>query len=244
MKKAGSLFAALVAVMIMFLGSASIAEETKTTLGVKAWISSWEDKNATGTQKYNSIAMIGPAVEVKFENNMFLKGALLFGTVDHEYSYFVSPADNEQNTISSRKDLDLVAGYMITPRLGAFVGYKSRTADFTFESPIGTVVLMSDIKIKGPGIGILGNIPISETVALYGSLSWMVLDTEATWAGGSSSEESDGPSAEIGVAFNTSPQTAINVGYKYEKFSGSYSDGSGSFDEMLAGVTVGFNYRF
>ena len=47
MKKTGSLFAAAVALMMMLWGSAAFAEGTKTTLGVKAWFSSWEETYPT-----------------------------------------------------------------------------------------------------------------------------------------------------------------------------------------------------
>lgn len=242
MKKAGIVFAA-VAVMVTLFGGAAVAEETKTSLGVKAWLSSWEDHDSLyGTDNYGSVLLIGPAVEAKFKNNVFLRGSLLFATSDYEYTYFDPPYDGK-TIISNRTDLDLMAGYMFTKEFGAFVGYKFMTADFTDEWPIGTVTFTSDITIKGPGIGVLGNIPVSETAALYGSLGWIFLDIEAKSTSGTASNDMDGPSAEIGAVFNVSPQSVITVGYKYEKFSGTYSDGT-SFDETFAGLTAGFNYTF
>ncbi|MEK6697469.1 MAG: outer membrane beta-barrel protein [Nitrospirota bacterium] len=238
MRKTGSLFAAA-AVMMMLWEGAAFAVDTKTTLGVKAWFSSWEETYPTGSVEYDGVWMIGPTVDVELENKMFLKGSLLFAVSDYQDTYFSAPFVGKE-TIRSRTDLDLMAGYMFTPQFGAFVAYKSNTSDFTDEWPIGTVNFTTDIKIKGPGVGVLGNIPVSESVTLYGSLSWMFLDIKSTL----SSEDMDGPSFELGVAFSTSSNTAINVGYKSEKFSGSFSDGSGSFDQTFAGLTAGFKYTF
>ena len=210
MKKTGSLFAAAVAVMMMLWGSAAFAEGTKTTLGVKTWLSAWEESESTNSVQYDAVLMIGPAVDVEFENKMFLKGSFLFAVSDYEDSYFSAPS-NGMLKISDRKDLDLMAGYMFTPQFGAFAGYKSITAEYIDEWPIGTVIDTMDIKINGPGIGVLGSFPVNETVTLYGSLGWMLLDIEYSWAGGSVSDDMDGPSIEIGAAFAVSPHSVINV---------------------------------
>lgn len=236
MKKVGIVFTAA---MMLLWGSAAFAEGTKTTLGIKAWFSTWEESYPTSSVEYDGVWMIGPTVDVELENKIFFKGSLLFAISDYEDTYF-SPPFVGKETISNRKDLDLMAGYMFTPQFGAFVGYKSNTFEYTDERPIGTVSAASDVKIKGPGVGVLGDIPVSESVKIYGSLSWMFLEAKSTL----SSEDMDGPSFELGVAFSTSSNTAINVGYKSEKFSGSFSDGSGSFDQTFAGLTAGFKYTF
>jgi len=233
----------LTAAMMLFWGSAAFAEGTKTTLGVKTWLSSWEDSGSAGAVLYYAELMIGPAVDVEFENKMFLKGSFLFAVSDYEDSYFSAPS-NGMLKISDRKDLDLMAGYMFTPQFGAFAGYKSITAEFIDEWPIGTVVDTMDVKINGPGVGVLGSFPVNKTVTLYGSLGWMFLDIEYAWAGGSASDDIDGPSVEIGAAFAVSPHSVINVGYKHDKFSGTVDSNGSSFDHAFLGLTAGFKYMF
>jgi hypothetical protein len=214
---------------------------TKTTVSLKTWYNTWEKTVGTAPNEWsatsNAVFMVGPAVNVEFANNVFLGGSLLFATSDFELTQ-----SDIMMKFSNRKDLDLMAGYMFTPRFGAFLGYRYITADTTLESPIGTLVSKSDSEWKGPRVGILGNIPINKTIALYGSLSYMSLKATSTSSAGSGSYNTDGGSIEIGASFAVSPQSSINVGYKYEEFSGDI-DGVYNADKF-SGFTAGFNYTF
>ncbi len=246
MRKIVALFALMTVVVVA--APAAFAEGAKTTLSVKTWMNSWEISDSAGNSvdSDNTVLMIGPAVSVRLENNVFFGGSLLFTTGDYEFPYGDGTSATE--TIS-RTDLDLTIGYMFTPRFGAFVGYKSITGDYTDEWPAsGIQYATGDLTMNGPGFGILANIPLSDTVALYGSLAWMFMDFEFTYSGPdsfenalySSTDDVTGASVEIGLAFLLNPQTSINVGLKSQSFSGSDTD----IEHSFAGLTAGLNYTF
>jgi hypothetical protein len=213
----------------------------KTTVSFKTWYNTWEKTVGIAPDEWsatsNAVFMAGPAVNVEFSNNVFLGGSFLFATSDFELTQSDIMIKN-----SNRKDLDLMAGYMFTPRFGAFLGYTYMTADTTIEAPIGTLDSKSDSVWNGPGVGILGNIPVNKTITLYGSLSFMSLKASSTSTAGSGSYNTDGVSVEIGALFALSPQSTINMGYKYWEFSGDI-DGV-FFGDKISGFTAGFNYMF
>ena len=245
MKRSSVVLAALVA---MLLGSSNLAyaDGTKVTVGIKAWANSWEEKveyNGGGSDTWDngSSLMIGPSVNLRFENNMFLGAAYLVSTSDYESNDWIFVGD----TMSfDRKDLDLTLGYMITPKFGVFAGYKSIESDATYKYPplsidqkIGTWTL------KGPGIGILGNIPLSESFALYGNLAIMSIKQKISTELGSSSSDSAGASFEIGAAFAFSDALSANIGIKSQSFSGDDEFGD-TYTDTFTGVTFGVNYTF
>lgn len=225
-------------------GSVAFAEDTKATIGLRGWVNSWEITDSVGDsiKSDDSVLMIGPYVNVRFDNNWFLGGSLLTTMSDYEFSYAdcVGCGGIPGMETLSRTDIDLMAGYMFTPRFGAFFGYKSISGDYKDEWPLGSTWATGSFDITGPGIGILGNIPLSDSVALYGSLSYMWLDFELTIEGYSASEDMTGSSFEIGLAFVLDPQWSANVGIKSQVLTGEDTD----LEHSFAGLTAGINYTF
>ncbi len=245
MRKSGVRIAVILA-MIVGLSSMAYAEGTKVTVGIKAWSNSWEEEveyNGGGSDTWDngSSLMIGPSVNLRFENNMFLGASYLVSTKDYESNDWVVIGDSVS---FEREDLDLTVGYMINPRFGVFVGYKSIEFDATYHLPaLGIDEKIGTVSLKGPGIGILGNIPLSESLALYGNLAIMSLDQKISTDIGSASSDMTGASFEIGVAFAFSESFSANVGIKSQSFSGDDEFGD-TYTETFAGLTFGANYTF
>ena len=153
---------------------------------------------------------------------------------------------NYTNTDSSfrtfeneRTDMDFMIGAMFTPRIGMFLGYKSIVADTT---ELG--VNVGTYNFTGPGIGVMGSIPLGSVVNIYGNLAFMSLQYKHTYANGSPSFERDvaGASGEIGIALAMGEHVSGTLGYKMQDFSGS-KDGL-SVEDKFAGPTLGLNLRF
>lgn len=226
-------------VMLILVSTLVFAQDIKTTLSLKGWYNSMEIKLPLGEKQEsdNTVLMIGPGLNVTFGNNIFLGGSLLRALSDYEFSYYEYPSNGVEKI--SRTDIDLMGGYMFTPRFGAFIGYKYIGGDYTDEWPKGRVWSEAKYSISGPGIGILGNIPLSKTVLLYGNLSYMSLDFELDPDTGLTVTEAvDGASAEIGVAFAVSPKISLNVGFKSQSLEAEI------VKFTFTGLTVGFNYNF
>lgn len=243
------ILAGILFVVVMAAAAAAYAEDTAVTVGIKAWQNSWEEKSefqgTTETTDLGSSLMVGPSLNVRFPNNWFVGASYLVTTKDYEAKdAFGEPG---VNLATSRKDLDLIAGYMFTPRFGAFFGYKSIDAEatVTITDPFfGTVSDSATLELKGPGIGILGNIPLSDAVALYGNLAVMSIDSTFKFSDGTS-EKSDlvGASLEVGVAFAFAERFSANVGIKGQSFTGD-DEGGGTTTDTFAGLTLGANYTF
>jgi len=230
----------VIAFMVLLSSTSAFAEGTKTTLSVKTWFNSWEitDSQGNSFKSDNTVPMVGPAINVRLDNNIFFGGSLLFTTSDYEFPYSGGVEK------LSRTDLDLIAGYMFNQYFGAFVGYKSIASDYKDEFS-GSVYATGDLTLKGPGIGILGTAPLGKSVALYGSLAWMFLDYEFTYKDpifgtSTTTDNMTGASLELGLAFMVGQKASINVGYKSQSFVGSDLD----VEHNFKGFTAGFNYTF
>lgn len=227
-------------VMVVTAGGAALAEETSVTLGIKGWLNSWERSDAFGNSvdADSAILMLGPSLNVKFGNGVFLGATYLASMADYEFT------DGVALDKVSRKDLDFILGYMFTPRVGMFVGYKSIKASLSFENTATgfTVDDYADFDLTGPGIGLLGNIPLNDVLALYGNISYMKLEYSEDYGiyGGTYSEDEPGFSFEFGLAAAFNPTVSANVGYKLQKFTGADSD----ITETFSGLSLGLNFTF
>jgi hypothetical protein len=235
----------IAALMVMFTGAA-FAEDTKVTVGIKAWSNSWEEKyefgGSTDTYDFGSSLMVGPTINVRFSNNWFVGASYLVTTKDYETNDFVFYGDK---LTVSRSDLDLIAGYMFTPQFGMFFGYKSISNDAKYTyTPYLNNESLGSWDLTGPGIGILGNIPLNETIALYGNLALMFMQSKFTYPDGTSDKaDLTGASLEIGVAFAFGESFSANLGYKSQSFSGD-DDYGGTTTDTFTGPTLAVNWRF
>ena len=239
----------VVAVLLMLPSTIAFADDTKVTLGVRAWQNSWEEKveyktGGSDTYNFGSAMMVGPTLNIKFSNQMFAGATYLMTTKDYSANNF---AGTGTTTSASRSDTDVAVGYMFTPQFGMFVGYKSLNADLS-ATPAGSgKVDIASLSLKGPGIGILGNIPLGESFALYGNLSLMFMNEEIKSklpGGGTHKMDMAGASMEIGVAFAFTSSLSANLGIKSQAFSGEDEDTKDTVTESFVGATFGVTYMF
>ena len=208
----------IVLAIILSFGMA-YGQDVTFSVGLKTWYNDWEYELPGNTYDSDPVLMIGPSVSIKYDK--FFGGVSLLSSIGkYEWSGGVE---------ADRTDIDLIAGYMFHPRLGAFVGYKRIIAGFPG----------SDTYIYGPGVGLTGNYPVRDNIVLYGSFSYMFLDYEIDPGG---TFDSSGASIEGGAAYIISPNWNASIGYKYQKFTGDFP--AGDLDDTFSGLTLGAQYRF
>ncbi len=248
--------------LIVFSCSAVFAEDVKVTVGVKGWFNTWKESFTESTGNLNRdfdspVWLAGPSLNIRYSN--FFVGALYMKSMS-DYTFKEDTVDpttyhNLTNTFTvDRQDLDVFAGYMFTPRVGMFVGYKTISADKklkSYDKNTGTTT-NSDYctyDFKGPGLGLLGNLPLNDTVTLYGNLAYMSMKFEqASPTNGTGTATLNGFSAEAGISFGLATSLSGNIGYKIQQFSGTETWAGISRtltrNEDFSGVTVGLNYTF
>ncbi len=227
---------------MLIAASAAFADETKVTLGLKGWLNKFETEIDDQTTDFGSSLMLGPSLNLR-SDNWFIGASYLVTTKDYENK---DPLSGDELSIS-RSDLDVVAGYMFIPEFGAFVAYKSIKADTSYTNEAAGIndadLLTSEL--KGPGIGLLGKIPLSDVIALYGNLAFFWMESTVTFTDGSPSQSEDftGGSAELGVAFSFNENVSANIGYKSQLFL-SEDDQGVETTHSFSGLTFGAYYTF
>ena len=235
----------LVAVLLAFSSSMAFAD-TKVTIGLKTWYNWWTHDvdyvdGTSSSWDNGSSFMVGPSLNIK-AGKVFFGGSYLQSTSNYEAPDWFAIGDTME---FEREDLDVTAGVMFTPYIGMFIGYKNIDAPMTYKSIAGgTGVDYGTWNLNGPGLGILGNIPLGQSAAFYGNLALLSVDQEFQYpTGTTASFDMIGASFELGTAFAFSEIVSANVGFKYQTFVGDNAVGD-THSQNFYGLTVGLNFTF
>ncbi len=205
---------------------AQAEQGTEVELGAKVWWNKW--KRSIGSISFDSddTFLVGPVVEVKFHNNVFIEAATLNSTSDYEIKFLGFPV-----TKADRHDWDLAVGYMISHDIGAFVGYRNS-------------VLRDDFGAKetsyGALAGIRGAVPLTEALSLYGKITYLMNRVKSEDGESTTREKNPGWIFEAGAKYEFTKHVAANLGYQYEKTRGVDS----GVNDTFSGVTLGAMYAF
>ena len=258
---------AVLCIATILCSSAAFADDdVKVTLGLKGWYNWWTHSatysdGSSNSWNNGSAFMIGPSLNLKF-GKVFLGASYLQSTSNYKAPDWFDNGGGDTMEFE-RKDLDLTVGFMFTPYFGAFVGYKTIDAPMKYTNPNSTPTFsgvdMGSWKLKGPGIGILGNAPLGRSAAFYGNLAFLSVKQEYEYpatsfvdstgrtislAGGTtSSYDMTGGALEFGVAFAMTERASANVGFKYQTFSGDSSAGT-THTQTFYGPVFGLNLSF
>lgn len=240
------------ALVLLCCGNAS-AEDFRFGVGVKTWYNDWKTALASGggTSKTSEdpVFMVGPSLKASY-GKVFAGTSYLVSTSD--YKTDISSADFPSDTLrSDRKDLDVIAGYMLHPSLSIFAGYKYIKADLkdTYNTVGNPAVFESsdiDRKIYGPAVGFSTSYAFSGMpLSIYGNAAYMMLKSKFSSASDSLKGDSDGFSLEAGANYNIYKGFSASAGYKYQKFTTEMDDSSiDEWDDVFKGFTLGANYSF
>lgn len=237
----------VVSALLLVAGSGAAGAETGKGVeaGVQMWINEWTHDVPTrivggvfmpgGSITSDTTVLLGPAIEVKFPNHVFVDASYLFSVSDYTFSDNFGTVFNDE-----RQDANVAIGYMIVPEFGVLAGYKN---SWFKEKETGI-----EDTVYGPLIGIIGIAPMYGNAAFYGRLDYLF--TRFKQSGGVDAfsgaavqgfrEDSPGWTIELGFKVNFTREFNGRIGYRYETNEGSTSNVRDSFSGLILGGMVAF----
>ncbi len=237
----------VVSVLLLVAGSGAAGAETGKGVeaGVQMWFNDWTRDVPTrieggtlipgGSINSDTTVLLGPAIEVKFPNHVFVDASYLFSVSDYTFSDNFGTFANFE-----RQDANLAIGYMIVPEFGVLAGYKNSW----FKEKLSGI----EETVYGPIIGMIGIAPIYFNGAFYGRLDYLF--TRFKTNGGVDAfsgtvvqgfrEDSPGWTIEFGFKFDFTREFNGRIGYRYETNEGSNSNVRDSFSGLILGGMVAF----
>jgi len=219
------------------------AEDLSVTLGVKARFNKLTanaaDSAAVFDDSSDTAILLGPSLKLAYKK-MFV-GVTWLQTVQRRYSleYYNIGQNETRTTDTSVSEVDALAGYMFHPRCGLFVGYKSISSNVTPVPVSPSVSLDYDLVIKGPAIGVTGNVPLGSLPMLAVASASYVAVTEYSFAPTDGEQKGDGYALEIGVTYDPFEHIAFYLGLKLQQFEADLGD-----EWKSLGMTLSGDYRF
>lgn len=218
----------IVFTLVLAAGSApaDAGEGMQIEAGIKMWLNSWSrDKPGYTGVSSDSTMLLGPAVEAKFGERVFVEASYLFSTADYRFS--------ETDNNLSRRDADLAVGYLVVPAFGLFAGYRESAFE---EKKTGYKSTLS-----GPVTGIVLQAPMDPWLTFYSRLFYLFTQFEQTGAGAALQEEdSPGWGLAFGLKYVFTRQFAGSIGFRYEENTGKESDVSDSFGGLTMSAMILF----
>ncbi|MBI3584060.1 MAG: hypothetical protein HY096_08960 [Nitrospinae bacterium] len=254
----------MVTVFIIALVSSVSAEESRLnySIGLKGWSNQWETGYFFNDESYagknvqvttGSKFTLIPVLAVKYGNvfisgSYYMKSDFSFNKFSYRATYSTVGTITETLASSAdRTEWDANIGYYIHPSVALSLGYKNITQDYTstLSSPgitYGQATSKSTTEIKGPAIGITGNVPISGGFGLYGNLAYGWLKSKYT--GVSREDSSTYTLSDTGFNYRAeSIPLMINLGYRYQSI---YTDAPNGLKgpDITEGIVLGANMIF
>jgi hypothetical protein len=229
----------LAAALMSFCSSSVHADDPSLTIGIKV-----RHNSATVDVSNNFVIfddakdsqlLAGPSL--KFSYGKFFCGVTWLQTLDrYTFEFNSFTANDEGHTDISMSDLDALAGYMVHPRIGFILGYKSLTSRATphFDHRF-------DLSVKGPAIGVTSNYPIKYSpFTMVANISYMpFLKYDFLEPPQGSQQDAAGYSVEIGFTYGESENSAFSLGIKRQALESELDD---SWKSLA--LTFSFDYRF
>jgi hypothetical protein len=147
---------------------------------------------------------------------------------------------------SKDSSLYVFAGYRIFPYLSAEGGYidlgsidyASRGTLSSFGSGVRQITNRMEIDSKGVAASALGNLPLGDYFEFHGRVGFFVVNTDATFTGGSSGQLIDVSESGISVSVQLGLGAAVNLGNHFSLSADwihyfAVDNGGGDEDEDL-----------
>jgi hypothetical protein len=220
---------AAVLLLITGTGAARAEEGAKPSMGIKTWLNKWT-QHAPSAESItsNSIMLLGPAIEMKLGDHIYVEASYVFSVSDYTFS-------NSNIVHNGRQDADLVFTYMPVPEFGILVGYKNISINRKEAGIKETVV--------GPLVGISGNIFVAKALSCYAELNYLVTrfkQAGATTPETSLEEDIPGWAFEFGIKYAYTKKFTGTLGYKYETYTGKDSHVEDTFSGPTLGGMIAF----
>jgi hypothetical protein len=188
-----------------------------------------------GGDSQDSRLLLGPSFKLSY--GKYFGGVSWLQTIGrYSLDFFSFTAKEEGNIDQSMSDLDALVGYMVHPRVGLLVGYKSYTGRSTpqFNHRF-------DLSIKGFAAGLACNYPLNDSPWLFTANASYMPALEYSFVEGirNSEQDMDGYSVEVGLTYSITENVAYSVGVKHQELESDLGD-----SWRYLGLTVSVDYRF
>jgi opacity protein-like surface antigen len=224
----------ITALLLFSCNSDARAEDgTDVKAGIKMWLNDWTRTAPEGTVRSDSVMLLGPAISLKFRNQVFANASYLFSASDYSF------ANQAVLGTVDRQDADFTIGYLVIPEFGLLAGYKN-TRMKNRDTGIPSTV-------SGPLIGVRVSTPVDAAVSFYGGLNYLFTRFKGTTSSSTVTpvqvgfqEDSPGWSFEFGVQFAFTRKFSGLFGYQYETNTGTDSRVEDTFSGVTFGAMVAF----
>lgn len=226
--------------------AAETDDSVHATIGITSWFLSISESNNSITVLKPEF-LLGPRISISYKG--FFVGGTYLGDISNELWLGTTtttlanpPTDDDHVT---RNILNLIAGYMINPNVGIFVGELYLKTTQTYQSPSTNTVwggTSSNSNVQeGPGLGITTNLPVNDNIGLYANAAFMFATFQ--WSGFPSYTR-DTLTLDGGVNIRIIEKMTANIGWKEQINYFEGSDSSSQGIETLSGPTFGLAYSF
>jgi hypothetical protein len=152
----------------------------------------------------DSTMLLGPVIEVKFNNPFFAEATYLFSTADYRFS--------DTSFKSDLQDVNLAIGYTVIPGFGLVAGYKNSSRQ--------NKVLGGKSTLDGPFLGVTGTARADESLSVYGKVNYLFTRFKGTDASGGFREDSPGWIFDFGLTYALTKSFSGVIGYRLETNKG------------------------
>ncbi|MFQ5586370.1 MAG: hypothetical protein ACE5GF_06075 [Thermodesulfobacteriota bacterium] len=212
------------------LAGARLGTDLTISVGTKLWYNSWNkwlfntgNGNLLSNRSEDNEMSLLPSLSLKYKK-FFLTGSWMLPT---EYTFPGHPSIG--NTFKmEREEMDVNAGYYVTPSLGLTGGYKA------IKQTLGEGTAGGFIDYTGPTLGILGSAGIGNGLAIYGNAAYGFMEMERN----SGTVDATYTSSELGLAYIPTPMVSLTLGYKYQVVKSECD--SANPDKTCTDLTNGF----
>ncbi len=241
----------LAAVFVLAGNSANAAmEDLSITVGAVTWFNRFvpiSRVSGMDVPKSSYAFMNGPTLKVQYKDLYF--GATYLLSADNYSLMSLSIRSANVDSSASRSDVDLVAGYMLTPHFSLEVGYKGIFVDdaVTLASPTGTANASRTQMFNMGSLGGGATVPVGDEITLSVTANALLgsFHNEVAYPAGYKrlNEPADvtiawGGSAEAKAAYSIIKDLSATLGVKAQYIK------SGSDNSNIFGPTAGLEYRF
>jgi opacity protein-like surface antigen len=218
----------LAILLVLSMSGIAIGEESPSnTVGLKIWMNRWKSEKPGSERRTSDVStLVGWTAEMDFSNNVFIEASYLVSVSDYTYSLADVTTDVERN------DVDAAAGYLFTPNLGVFAGYRS--------SQFREKITKNKETLHGPLIGVRGSMLLNDLFSFFGELTYLPRSTKAAFAATDETETDLGWFIKAGVRWVFSRDFSGALGYQYEATKGRDTDSRDTY----AGATFELMYSF
>jgi hypothetical protein len=222
--------------MLIFISQQGMAvEEKHFTVGAKFLAGGWEASNSDfdsseGGQFGFNVSMVFN--KLYFGANMQSGDFTFSGNAPDQYTTSGTSASSDVKIKQS--ELDLLAGYYITPQISLFIDLKIVSNDWLNEA------YKQDF--GGLGLGIAGFMPLKPKWTLFGSFGFIgsgdITDSNEVKVG-----EGSSTALEVGAVYEINQLNYLSMGVKLKGYSFEALDNTKQ-DYSISALFVGFNHSF